>query len=77
MEDNDNHSGDNNKYININKHNNNMAEIKTFKLNYTELIGDDIERDGEMIIEKKNIKWTLEQFGRNRTIVKMDVKQKR
>ena len=54
-----------------------MAEIKTFKLNYTELIGDDIERDGEMIIETKNIKWTLEQFGRNRTIVKMDVKQKR
>ena len=77
MEDDDNHSGDNNKYININKHNNNMAEIKTFKLNYTELIGDDIERDGEMIIETKNIKWTLEQFGRNRTIVKMDVKQKR
>ena len=33
MEDDDNHSGDNNEHININKHNNNMAEVKTFKLN--------------------------------------------
>lgn len=75
MEDNDNHSGDNNEHTNINKHNNNMAEVKTFKLKYTELIGDDQERDGEMIIETKDIQWTLEQFGRNRNIIKMDVKQ--
>ena len=46
-----------------------------FKLKYTELIGEETERDGEMIIETKNITWTLEQFGRNRNIVKMDVKQ--
>lgn len=52
-----------------------MAEIKKFKLKYTELIGEDQERDGEMIIETKDITWTLEQFGRNRNIVKMDVKQ--
>ena len=52
-----------------------MAKVKTFKLKYTELIGDDQERDGEMVIETKDITWTLEQFGRNRNIVKMDVKQ--
>jgi len=77
MENDDYNSGDNNKYSNINKHNNNMAEVKTFKLKYTELIGDDQERDGEMIVETKDITWTLEQFGRNRNIVKMDIKQKR
>lgn len=49
--------------------------IKKFKLVYTELIGDDQERDGEMIIETKDIQWTLEQFGRNRNIIKMDVRQ--
>tara|TARA_B100001057_G_scaffold126445_1_gene125318 strand:+ start:636 stop:815 length:180 start_codon:yes stop_codon:yes gene_type:complete len=52
-----------------------MAEVRTFKLKYTELIGDDQEREGEMIIETKDIQWTLEQFGRNRNIVKMDIKQ--
>ena len=46
--------------------------INKFRLKYTELIGDEIERDGEMIIETKDIKWTLEQFGRNRHIIKMD-----
>ena len=49
--------------------------IKTFKLKYTELIGDDQERDGEMVIETKDIQWTLEQFMRNRTVVKIDAKQ--
>ena len=41
MEDNDNNPGDNNEHININKHNNYMAEIKgpgTFKLKYTCLL---------------------------------------
>ena len=77
MENDDYNPGDNNEHSNINKHNNNMAEVKTFKLKYTELIGDDQERDGEMIVETKNITWTLEQFSRNRNIVKMDIKQKR
>ena len=49
--------------------------INKFRLKYTELIGDEIERDGEMIIETKNIEWTMEQFCRNRHIIKMDVKQ--
>ena len=52
-----------------------MAEVKTFKLKYTELIGEETERDGEMIVETKDIQWTLEQFMRNRHIIKMDVKQ--
>ena len=52
-----------------------MAEVKTFKLKYTELIGDDHERDGEMIVETKDIQWTMEQFTRNRHIIKMDTKQ--
>jgi len=48
---------------------------KSFKIKYTELIGDDNERDSEMVIQTKDIKWTLEQFGRNRNIVKIDAKQ--
>jgi len=75
MEDNDNHSGDNNKHTNINKHNNYMAEIKKYRLKYTELINEETERDGEMIVETKNIQWTMEQFMRNRHIIKMDTKQ--
>ena len=75
MEDNNNHSGDNNKHININKHNNDMAEINKYRLKYTELIDEETERDGEMIVETKDIQWTLEQFMRNRHIIKMDVKQ--
>ena len=31
MEDDDNHSGDNNEHININKHINNMAKVNGFK----------------------------------------------
>ncbi len=49
--------------------------INKFRLKYTELIGEDQERDGEIIIETKNIEWTMEQFSRNRHIIKMDVKQ--
>ncbi len=49
--------------------------INKFRLKYTELINEDQERDGEIIIETKNIEWTMEQFSRNRHIIKMDVKQ--
>ena len=48
---------------------------KKYKLKYIELIGEETERDGEMIVETKDIQWTLEQFMRNRHIIKMDVKQ--
>ena len=49
--------------------------IKKFKLVYTELIGDDQERDDLIFIETKDIQWTMEQFMRNRHIIKMDIKQ--
>jgi len=78
MEDNDNHSGDNNKYININKHNNYMAEIKgpgTFKLKYTELINEVDEIDGEMLIKSNDINYTIQRFMESRHIIKLDVKQ--
>jgi len=52
-----------------------MAEIKKYRLKYTELINEETERDGEMIVETKNIQWTMEQFMRNRHIIKMDTKQ--
>ena len=48
--------------------------IKKFKLVYTELIGDD-EREDSIIIETKDIQWTMEQFMRNRHVIKADWKQ--
>lgn len=75
MEDNDNHSGDNNKHSNINKHNNYMAEINKYRLKYTELINEETERDGEMIIETKNIEYSLERLMTSKHIIKMDTKQ--
>ena len=47
---------------------------KIFKLKYTELVGDQ-ERDSEMMIETKDIKWTLEQFVRNRHVIKIEAKE--
>jgi hypothetical protein len=75
MEDNNNHPGDNNKHININKHNNDMAEINKYRLRYTELIDEETERDGEMIIETKNIEYSLERLMTSKHIIKMDTKQ--
>ena len=78
MENNDNHSGDNNEHTNINKHNNNMAEIKgpgTFKLKYTELIDEIDEIDGEMLVKSKNINHTIQRFMESRHIIKLDIKQ--
>tara|TARA_Y100000114_G_C11708222_1_gene302075 strand:+ start:687 stop:860 length:174 start_codon:yes stop_codon:yes gene_type:complete len=52
-------------------------KVKTFKIVYTELKGKmmDEEEVNEVVIETKDIKWTLEQFGRNRNIVNYDVKE--
>ena len=75
MENDNNTPGDNNKHININKHNNNMAEIKKYRLRYTELIDEETERDGEMIIETKNIEYSLERLMTSKHIIKMDSKQ--
>ena len=52
-----------------------MADINKFKIKYTELVGEDKEIEGEMVIETKNITWSLEQFMRNRHIIKIDTKQ--
>ena len=75
MENDNNTPGDNNKHININKHNNYMAEIKKYRLRYTELIDEETERDGEMIIETKNIEYSLERLMTSKHIIKMDSKQ--
>ncbi len=75
MEDNNNYSGDNNEHTNINKHNNDMAEINKYRLRYTELIDEETERDGEMIIETKNIEYSLERLMTSKHIIKMDTKQ--
>ena len=65
-------------YISCTQNNNNtdqMADIKKFKVKYTELIGDETELEGEMIMETKNIQWSMEQFCNNRQVIKMDWRQ--
>ena len=52
-----------------------MADIKKFKVKYTELIGDETELEGEMIMETKNIQWSMEQFCSNRQVIRMDWRQ--
>jgi hypothetical protein len=52
-----------------------MAEIKKYRLRYTELIDEETERDGEMIIETKNIEYSLERLMTSKHIIKMDTKQ--
>ena len=52
-----------------------MADIKKFKVKYTELIGDETELEGEMIMETKNIQWSMEQFCSNRQVIKMNWRQ--
>ena len=52
-----------------------MADIKKFKVKYTELIGDETELEGEMIMETKDIQWSMEQFCSNRQVIRMDWRQ--
>ena len=52
-----------------------MADIKKFKVKYTELIGDETELEGEMIMETKDIQWSMEQFCSNMQVIKMDWRQ--
>ena len=52
-----------------------MADIKKFKVKYIELIGDETELEGEMIMETKDIQWSMEQFCSNRQVIKMDWRQ--
>ena len=52
-----------------------MDDIKKFKVKYTELIGEQTEIEGEMVIETKDITWSMEQFCSNRQVIKMDWRQ--
>ena len=51
--------------------------MKKFKIKYTELSGQymDEEVTETVIIETEDINWTLEQFGRNRHVIKYDIKE--
>ena len=49
--------------------------ISKFRLRYTELINEEVERKGELILETKNITHSMESFSKNRNIIKMNVKQ--
>ena len=49
---------------------------KKYLIKYTHLINEwDDEVTDEIIIETKDIEWTLEQFGRNRNVIKYDIKE--
>jgi len=75
MEDNDNNPGDNNKYINIDKHTTDMDKIKgIFKFKYTELINNN-ERQSELVIETKDVVRSIGKFGATRQLTDLDVKQ--
>lgn len=74
MEDNDNNPGNNNEHININKHNTDMDKIKKYRLRYTELIDEEIEREGEMIIETKDIEYSIERLMVSKHIIKINYK---
>ena len=45
--------------------------VKTFKLKYTELIGEEMERSSELIIETKNIKRSMERIKAGKNILEM------
>ena len=72
MENNNNNPGDNNEHTNINKHNNNMAEIKKYRLRYTELIDEETERDEVMVIETKDIDYSIERLMTSKHIIKIN-----
>ncbi len=46
---------------------------KQYELLYTEILGGK-ERQDTVILETDNITWSMEQFSRNRQIIKMDIK---
>jgi hypothetical protein len=72
MEDNNNNSGDNNEHTNIDKHNTDMDKIKKYRLRYTELIDEETERDGVMVIETKDINYSIERLMTSKHIIKID-----
>ena len=75
MENNNYNPGDNNEYINIDKHTTDMDKIKgIFKFKYTELINDN-ERQSELVIETKDVVRSIGKFGATRQLTDLNVKQ--
>ena len=46
-----------------------------FQFKYTELVNDDVERRGELVIETKDIVRSIGRFGESRNLVDLNVKQ--
>ncbi len=46
-----------------------------FKFKYTELVNDDVERRGELVIETKDIVRSIGRFGESRNLVDLNVRQ--
>jgi hypothetical protein len=55
------------------------GKLKKFRIKYTENVLNEFNEwehvTNQVEIETHDIKWTLEQFGRNRNIVKYDIKE--
>ena len=55
------------------------GKLKKFRIKYTENVLNEFNEweheTNQVEIETHDIKWTLEQFGRNRRIVNYDVKE--
>ena len=55
------------------------GKLKKFRIKYTENVLNEFNEwehvTNQVEIETYDIKWTLEQFGRNRNIVKYDIKE--
>jgi hypothetical protein len=46
--------------------------VKTFRLKYTELIGEEMERSSELIIETKDIKRSMDKFKSGKNILTIE-----
>jgi len=49
-----------------------MAEIKKYRLKYTELIDEETERDEVMVIETKDIDYSIERLMTSKHIIKIN-----
>lgn len=52
--------------------NDNMSVIKKYRIRYTELIDEEIERDEVMVIETKDIEYSIERLMTSKHIIKID-----
>ena len=46
-----------------------------FQFKYTELVNDDVEKKGELVIETKDIVRSIGRFGESRQLVDLNVRQ--